>query len=172
MPERKEKFIADTMMGELARWLRILGYDVLYNRNYSDLQILKIARASRRTIITRDRGLHVKAIKNKIKSVYIHSDKIEYRLAELALKTNIILEADPSKSRCPECNGILTKISNKDLVKDRVPPGALQAYDEFYLCVNCGKVYWEGSHWKNIKRILNNVKSIVKYNYNNSNKKY
>jgi len=161
MGERK-KFIADTMMGEVARWLRILGYDVLYNRNYSDPQILKIARASKRTIITRDRGLHVKAMKNNIKSIYIYSDKIEYRLAELALKARISLEVDPDKSRCPECNGVLVQTTNKDSVRDRVPPGALKAYDRFYVCTKCGKVYWEGSHWRNIKRIINNVKTMIK----------
>ncbi|MCE4599890.1 MAG: Mut7-C RNAse domain-containing protein [Desulfurococcales archaeon] len=162
MGEGKEKFIADTMMGEVARWLRILGYDVLYNRNYSDPQILRIAKASKRTIITRDRGLHVKAIKNKIKSIYIYSDKIEFRLAELASKARIDLEINPDKSRCPECNGVLVKTTNKESVKDRVPPGALQAYDKFYICIKCGKVYWEGSHWRNIKRIINDVKSIIK----------
>ncbi len=159
---RDKKFIADAMMGELARWLRIMGYDTLYNRNYRDKQIINIARATGRIIVTSDRGLHSRARKMGLKSIYIASHRVEERLAELALQAGITLEADPSKSRCPECNGELIRVTDKEKVKDRVPPGSLNTYNEFYVCVNCGKVYWKGGHWRNIERILYEARRLAR----------
>ncbi|MCE4599944.1 MAG: Mut7-C RNAse domain-containing protein [Desulfurococcales archaeon] len=148
-----QAFVADTMLGEVARWLRILGYDTLYSRNYTDYQLLNIASRTGRTLLTRDWGLYVRARKRKVKAVYISTDKIGERLAELVLKAGIKLEPDPSRSRCPECNSPLVVVRDKEKVKDRVPPGALQRYDTFYLCPRCGRVYWEGGHWRNIRRV-------------------
>ncbi|MCE4603124.1 MAG: hypothetical protein F7B18_08070, partial [Desulfurococcales archaeon] len=93
--------------------------------------------------------------------IYISSHRIEERLAEVAVKSGIILEADPARSRCPECNGELVRVTDKDKVKDRVPPGSLRVYNEFYVCVNCGKVYWRGGHWRNIERVLGEARSLA-----------
>lgn len=157
----EKRFIADAMMGEVARWLRILGYDTLYNRNYTDYQILRIASRTGRIIITRDRGLHSRARKRGLRSVYVASHRVEERLAEVALQAGIRLEADPDRSRCPECNGPLRRVTDKRLVSDRVPPGALQAYDTFYVCAVCGRVYWRGGHWRNIERVLGEARELV-----------
>ncbi len=158
---KHNKFIADAMLGEVARWLRILGYDVLYSRSYTDYQILSIASKTGRTILTRDRGLYIRAKKKKLRAIYISNDHIVERLAELVLKAGIKLDPDPSKSRCPECNAILIEIRDKEKVKDRVPPKALEANDVFYLCPRCGRVYWEGSHWKNIRRVVKEALELV-----------
>lgn len=158
---RNPKMIADAMLGEVTRWLRILGYDVLYSRNYTDYQVLSTAKRTGRVILTRDWGLHVKAGKRGVKSVYISSDNITERLAELVLKIGIKLNPDPSKSRCPECNAELIIVKDKRRVKDRVPPGAYEKYSIFYLCPRCGKVYWEGGHWRNIRRIVEEAGRLV-----------
>lgn len=155
------RMIADTMLGEVARWLRILGYDVLYSRNYSDYQIINIARKTNRVILTRDWGLHVKARKRGIRSIYVSTDNITERLAELVLKLGIELNPDPAKSRCPECNAELIVVRDKTRVKDRVPPGAYERYSVFYLCPRCGRVYWEGGHWRNIRRIVSEARKLV-----------
>ncbi|MEB3773880.1 MAG: Mut7-C RNAse domain-containing protein [Desulfurococcales archaeon] len=156
-----KRFIADAMMGEVARWLRLLGYDTLYSRNYSDYQILRIAESTRRIIVTSDRGLHSRARRRGLRSIYISSHKIEERLAQVALGAGIRLHADPDRSRCPECNGELVKIKDKSLVKDKVPPGALNSYDTFYICRRCGRVYWRGGHWRNIERVLEEASRLV-----------
>lgn len=159
--DKKTAMIADAMLGEVARWLRILGYDVLYSRNYSDYQILSIARKTGRVILTRDWGLHVRARKQGLRSVYVSTDKIAERLAELVLKLGIHLDPDPSRSRCPECNAELVVVRDKKLVKDRVPPGAYERYSTFYLCPRCGRVYWEGGHWRNIRKIAEEARRLV-----------
>jgi len=161
MAKAERTFIADAMMGEVARWLRILGYDTLYNKNYSDYQILRIASSTGRIILTSDRGLHRRARKLRLRSVYISSHRVEERLAEVAVMTGIRLKADPDRSRCPECNGILVKVLDKNIVKDRVPPGALESYDTFYICKRCGRVYWRGGHWRNIERVLEEASRLV-----------
>ena len=168
--ESSEKFIADAMLGEVARWLRILGYDVLYSRNYTDKQILSIAMKTGRIILTRDRGLYSRAKKRNLKVVYVSTDNIVERLAEIVLKTGISLDPDPRKSRCPECNSPLIIVRDKEKVRDRVPPRALEANDEFYMCPRCGRVYWEGSHWRNIRRIVREALELVEVARNVSRK--
>ncbi len=157
----KKKFVVDTMLGDLAKWLRILGYDTLYSRNYNDKQIVKIAKNGRRIVITMDRGLCVLAKKNKVPCIEIESYDIRYKLAEISLKADIPLIANPSKSRCPVCNGELKPVYDKSVVRDKVPPHALETNNVFYVCTRCGQVYWEGSHWKNIRKILEEAKNIA-----------
>jgi len=158
---REKAFIADTMLGEIARWLRILGYDVLYSKNYSDRQIIQIAEKTGRTILTRDIGLYNLARKKGLPAVYISTDRREERLAEISLQTGIPLRLDPSKSRCPYCNARLVEVRDKDMVRDRVPPGALKTYDVFYVCPRCGRVYWVGGHWKNMRRVVEEANRLV-----------
>jgi len=158
MVSRSYKFVVDTMLGDLARWLRILGYDTLYSRSYSDWQVLRIAEKGNRIIITMDKGLCRKAQRHGLRCVLIESFDIREKLAELHIKVGIELVADPSKSRCPECNGALRKVYDKNIVKDRVPPNALEIHSVFYVCTRCGRVYWEGSHWRNIRKILDEVR--------------
>ncbi|MCE4613222.1 MAG: Mut7-C RNAse domain-containing protein [Desulfurococcales archaeon] len=156
----RQRFVADTMMGEVARWLRLLGYDVVYSRHFTDDEILRLASSTGRIIITRDKRLHRKAVKMGLRSVYVEAvESAAHRLAEISVKSGIEIAADPSKSRCPECNGELFK-SDKERVLNKIPPGARNAYDTFYVCSRCGKVYWEGSHWKNIRRIVREARTI------------
>ncbi|MFN4046237.1 MAG: Mut7-C RNAse domain-containing protein, partial [Acidilobaceae archaeon] len=115
------KFVVDTMLGDLARWLRILGYDTVYSRIYSDREILELAFLGGRVLITRDGGLYRKAVKMGVRSVLVESTVIEERLAEVSVKLGIDLIVNPERSRCPECNGVLERVEDKSLVKDRVP---------------------------------------------------
>ena len=158
---RRKRFIVDTMLGDLAKWLRILGYDTLYSRNYTDSQIVKIASTSKRTILTMDRGLCIIAKKKNVPCILMESYDIRERLAEISIKANIPLVADPSRSRCPVCNGVLKPVYDKSVIKDRVPPKALESHKVFYICTRCGQVYWEGSHWRNIKRILDEARNMT-----------
>ncbi|MEB3760534.1 MAG: Mut7-C RNAse domain-containing protein [Desulfurococcales archaeon] len=160
------RFIVDTMLGEVARWLRILGYDTLYSKTFSDRQIVSIAEKTGRIILTRDRGLFIRARKKGIRAVYVSSHDIAGRLAELVVALGLRLVADPSKSRCSECNSPLIQVRDKEKVRDRVPPKALETYDVFYICPRCGRVYWEGGHWKNIRRIIREaleLAEVMKY---------
>jgi len=157
----EKSFVLDTMLGELARWLRLLGYDTLYSRVYTDTQILRIAEKTGRTIVTRDWGLYVRARKRGLRAVYIASDSVVERLAELAVKAGIRLDPDPARSRCPKCNARLVVVRDKEKVRGRVPPRSFETYDVFYVCPRCGMVYWEGGHWKNIRRIAREAEELA-----------
>ena len=156
---RRARFVVDAMLGDVAKWLRLLGYDTLYSSRYRDWQLLKIAEGSGRVLVTRDNGLYWRARKRGLEGVYLFSDDIVDKLAELAFKIGIDLRADPSKSRCPECNGSLRVVKDKSRVSSRVPPRALESHNVFYVCSKCGKVYWEGAHWRNIRRIIEEAKA-------------
>ncbi len=158
----ERKFIVDTMLGEIARWLRIMGYDTLYSKTYTDNQILSIAEKTGRIILTRDRGLYIRARKRGLRAYLVEGDTKVERLADLIVKTRIKLVLDPDRSRCPECNAPLIKVRDKSQVKDRVPPRSYEAYDTFYVCPRCGRVYWEGGHWKNIRRIAEEAEKLAR----------
>ncbi|MCE4607799.1 MAG: Mut7-C RNAse domain-containing protein [Caldisphaeraceae archaeon] len=154
------KFVADAMLGKLTKWLRLLGYDVLYSAEYSDSQIIDIAKRQNRVILTSDRGLYYRAKKIGVGVALLALSKPVEMLATLYSKGLIELEVDPNRSRCPHCNGKLIRVEDKSMVKSRVPPGALKTYKVFYICASCNQVYWEGSHWKNIRRITDEAKLI------------
>lgn len=147
------RFIVDNMLGSIARWLRILGYDTVYDRDADDWQIIRRAELEKRIIVTRDRALHNKALKYGLKSILLWEDEIEGRLAHIAFVTGIRLGVDFTKTRCPEDNTPLIKV-DKERVKDKIPPGVYRLHSDFWVCSRCGKVYWVGRHWRTIDTIL------------------
>lgn len=152
-------FIVDTMLGGIARWLRMLGYDTLYYNDLEDWKIINIAVRDNRVIITRDRGLYVKCIKNDLKCLLLEEESIENRLAQISREYGIRLYVDLEKSRCPVCNGELTKVS-KELVIGRVPQRVYERSNDFWICKSCGKVYWIGRHWRGIEDTLKRAREI------------
>ncbi len=149
----KPRFIVDSMLGDLARWLRLLGYDTLYYRNAPDPRIVREALEQGRIIVTRDRGLAILARKRGARVVLLHGESLEEMLAELHLRAGVALYAEPSRSRCPLCNAPLRHVPKHE-VKDRVPPEVYARYEDFWVCTRCGQVYWRGSHWRKIEETL------------------
>ncbi len=153
------RFVVDSMLGSLARWLRILGYDTLYAKDWHDTQILETASKENRIIVTRDRGLYNRARRKKLRAVYVTSDVVK-SLAILAQSIGLRLHVEPNRSRCPLCNATLRE-ANKDEVKGRVPPRVLELYDKFWVCTGCGQVYWIGGHWRGIMQTLEEAVRLV-----------
>jgi len=156
---KKPVFIVDSMLGSLARWLRMLGYDTLYAKGWHDSRILDEASATGRIIVTRDRGLYRRALRRGIEAVFV-SDNIAEALAKLGAIYGIRLDIDPDRSRCPLCNTPLKRI-DKSRVKGRVPPRVYEAYDEFWICPRCGQVYWRGGHWRGINETLEEARKLM-----------
>ncbi|MEM2137151.1 MAG: Mut7-C RNAse domain-containing protein [Candidatus Methanomethylicia archaeon] len=141
-----EGFVVDGMLGKLCRWLRMLGYDTIYLRDNSDENILSFAKNSSRILLTRDFSLYRKTRKLGLKSTYINSGFIEDQLQQLYLEYGIRLTIPYEYSRCPICNTILRMGSRID-VDGMIPENIKNSYENFWICDNCGKVYWVGSHW-------------------------
>ncbi len=157
------KFLADAMLGKLAEWLRILGYDTISAEDLSILDddyLLDIAEDEGRVLLTRDKNLFEKARKDNIKVVLIEGNSVEQQLAQLVKEGIIELREVPSLERCPKCNGLLKKIPKSE-VKGLVPMGVYMSHDEFWVCTNCGQIYWKGSHWKRMKEFVERVRSLI-----------
>ncbi|MGC9210084.1 MAG: Mut7-C RNAse domain-containing protein [Acidilobus sp.] len=159
--KERPKFIVDAMLGTLAKWLRLLGYDTLYSPSYNDAQIMSMAARMKRVIVTSDKGLYRRAVKAGISAVLLPEAGVVESLARMAASGLVELKVDPSKSRCPLCNGALREVTDKNAIRGRVPPGALAKYNKFYVCTKCGHVYWEGGHWRNIRRIVEEAKLLT-----------
>ncbi len=144
-------FIVDGMLGSLARWLRIAGYDSTYFRDMDDDLLLDETRESSRVLLTRDRELYQRSRKLGLRSTYIESEDVKAQLSQL--KTELGLEMSATNSRCPRCNGLLKETQKAD-VRDLVPSESFSAFDEFWVCGDCSRAYWKGSHWEKIRETL------------------
>ena len=157
---REPKFIVDTMLGNVARWLRMLGYDTLYFKKIEDWKILSMALKDERVILTRDHGLCNRARKKGAKCLLLEQDTMEERLAYISAKTGIRLYMDLERSRCPICNYELVKV-DRETVRDKVPRRVYEKHNDFWYCRKCGKVYWIGKHWKGIEETLKKAREIL-----------
>ncbi len=138
------RFIADAMLGRLARWLRLLGYDTYYERDITDDALLLLARRAGRTILTRDTRL-IERRAARGQALLITSNDPAMQLKQVIEHFSLgVLDAP----RCSLCNGLLVRVPDKRSLKDLVPEYVFlhQAKDGFSRCSACGHLYWEGSH--------------------------
>jgi len=145
------RFIADMMLGRLARWLRLYGHDTLYGVEDDD-EIIRVALSEGRVILTRDSGLAERAKKLGAEAFLLRSNSLEGQVGELKRLGVEFKELFPANARCPKCNGPMRRAS-KEEVKGRVPAKVYEKYDEFYVCEDCGQVYWPGRQWREMLKI-------------------
>ena len=152
------KFIADIMVGKLARYLRMCGYDVVYDNYLDDASIVKIAVQQSRIILTRDAlMLQRKDCRNNIiSSLFIESSRLEDQLRQVKSVFDIKLE--PKLIRCIECNSLLEHADRNEL-EDKVPPYVYRTQNTFLFCQKCNKYYWRGTHYDNILKAFKIVSS-------------
>ena len=136
------RFIADHMLGSLARWLRIMGYDTVYDKSLDDPGIANLARAESRFILTRDRELA-----REPGALMIEADDLDLQLKAITEKYGLKFHDD--LIRCSACNGELADLE-KAQAKEFAPEGAFENNEKFWKCSKCGKVYWKGTHWHGI----------------------
>ncbi|MFC1802624.1 Mut7-C RNAse domain-containing protein [Thermoproteota archaeon] len=154
------RFLLDGMLGSLARWLRIIGYDTLYYVDKEDEELRNEASKTLRILVTRDTELYQRAIKNGgVNAIKITSDTAIDQLKEIAQTLN--LQLLPSNTRCPRCNGILTSVG-KETVKEQIPKESYKAFEKFWICADCNSIYWKGSHWAQIMETLLKITYVSK----------
>jgi hypothetical protein len=138
---RQSRFIADAMLGRLARWLRLLGYDVAYQRDISDEKLALRSWREKRVILTRDNGFRARTVN----AIFIKSDQIWEQLHQVIRDCRLRPSAPRFYTRCSLCNGVLKK-ALKASVRGLVPAYVYQEQKRFARCPRCKKVYWMGSH--------------------------
>jgi uncharacterized protein with PIN domain len=150
------RFILDAHLGKLAKYLRMLGFDTLYRNDYDDQHIINIAKEEERIILTRDKLL----LKSKEVhyGYFVRSIEKHEQLREIVNKFNLS-DKFSSFTRCMTCNAELIK-KMKSEIFDKIDPETASIFNVFFYCPNCEKVFWKGSHFERMEKlILNLVKS-------------
>lgn len=148
--DMEPKFIADCMLGTLAKRLRLLGYDTLFYCKIEDEKIVEIAVTEDRIILTRDNALlRRKAV---LKGIFIDSDDLEDQMKKVISECGLKTSKAALMSRCLVCNTPLNPMSKRETI-GRVPPFVFLKHSRFNYCSGCNKIYWAGSHMKNVGKI-------------------
>ena len=153
-PLRRTRFVLDTHLGKLARYLRLLGFDTLYDNHWDDSELAEIsASGNKRILLTRDHGL---LKRSKVSHGYfIRNDKPLLQVREVLSRFDLYQAVKPF-CFCTRCNGEIEPV-DKDKVIARLPERVAQVFDRFSICKDCGRVYWQGSHYDHLKRIVEGI---------------
>lgn len=148
---KKEKFYADSMLGKLTRWLRLMGFSVEYaSSDLTDGEIIRHCSENGLFLITRDKELSARYKA----SIYMVSDNYS---EQMRIFTSIFRPSPELYfTRCPLCNGSVRKMETKNY-PGQLPEGVRMRQQHVYVCDSCGKVYWEGSHFDAISKKINEV---------------
>lgn len=152
MSLRNPKFILDVHLGKLAKYLRLLGFDSFYDRDYDDDEIINRSISDKRIILTRDKGLLKNTQVNH--GYWIRSQHPDDQLKEVILKFDLKNISRPF-TRCLECNMKLIEVS-KDEIDGMLMPLTRKYYNYFQKCPGCNRIFWEGTHFKRMKDFIEN----------------
>ena len=152
-PLRRTRFIADVQLGGLAKYLRMLGFDTLYENSYADAKVARISTDEQRIVLTRDRAL----LMHKVVShgCYVRETRPRQQLEEIVSRLDLYRAIKPF-SRCLRCNRELEPVE-QDVIRDRLPPRNARFYCRFWICDQCDSIYWEGSHWRRMEQVIGDL---------------
>lgn len=138
------KFIADGMLGKLAKRLRLLGFDVLYDPSLEDREVIRCALEQDRVILTRDTRLAMRPLASS--HILVRGDRVQDQVGQI-LAGIPLAGAQKALTRCSRCNHLLQPVS-RQVVRDLVPAHIYGTQRDFLGCSGCGRIYWRGSHLK------------------------
>lgn len=162
MSTHKPSFVVDAMLGNLAKKLRLLGYDSKYDSSVEDSDLIKIGEKQRRVIVTKDENLSKSAEKTGVMSVLIRgNDEIE-QIVQIAKKIGLSdFIIDTNSARCVNCNGKLGSI-DKIRIMNKIPSGIYERQEKFWMCNDCKKIYWEGTHFEKLQEFVQKLNQRLK----------
>jgi len=143
------RFIADVHLGKLARLLRMLGFDVVYDNAFTNAELISIAIEQNRILLSRNEAF---GKDNSFQSFLIIDEEPDLQLTQVIKHFELKKDLAPF-TRCIVCNGLLQSIS-KEEIKDKLLANAFQYFNEFCQCSNCGRIYWKGSHYERMKKLV------------------
>jgi len=159
IPLRRNKFIADINLGDIAKYMRVLGFDIYYDPLLSTREIIEISKRENRIILTKSRKLL--KFKDVTHGIFIRpgttTEQIRQIIDYLDIKDNI-----KPFSRCLRCNTLLKNVLKENIL-DRIPPKTKEFYDEYVQCQSCDKIYWKGTHFINMKKIVKQILYQTEY---------
>ena len=155
--EDEPTFFVDAMLGNIARKLRLLGYDLQYFSDIDDEKLINSARKEKRIIISKDEELIKRTQKLGMRSIHITKEEEIEQFFEIINSVNLKrIQINGNIARCPKCNS-LTESVDKEIIKERIPQGVLKLNDKFWICKYCNQIYWEGTHIKNLQEFVGKV---------------
>ena len=151
-PALEVRFAADIMLGRLAKWLRILGEDVIYGPHLTGYGLIRAARLEKRLILTRDRSLKNKQPPSML---YLRSDHYREQLRQVIRDCGLVV-GKRLFTRCLGCNTVLQS-RTKDSIEKSVPPYVFATQENFFWCATCRRIYWPATHHQNM---LDEIRSL------------
>jgi uncharacterized protein with PIN domain len=147
-------FMADAMLGKIARKLRMFGFDTIYDPNIDDIDILN-SKYEGRIVLTSDRMLFKRCKKKGIDTILTYKETEIENLLTIFSSLNIkSVNSQKLPYLCTRCNGLLDTIIDKNLIKYEIPVRLLYSNKIFYKCTTCRKIYWRGSHMEHVSHLI------------------
>jgi uncharacterized protein len=149
-PLREPKFVIDVHLGTLAKYLRLLGFDTLYRNNFEDAEIIELSVSEQRIILTRD----LLILKNGrvTHGYFVRETNPKKQITEIVMRFDLKNQFNPF-SLCLDCNGRIMKVEKINIDK-KLKPNTRKTFQEFYQCGSCKKVYWKGSHYEKLMKMV------------------
>jgi uncharacterized protein with PIN domain len=155
------KFVADAMLGSLARKLRIFGYDTVYFKDGGDKALEALARGEKRVILSSDKPLIKHSRSEGLPALLVEGRSDRTRLLCVLGQVGPEMDLGVGKgraSRCAVCNGELEVVGKLVAAAEAVPPKVLARHRLFYRCASCSKFYWRGKHWERLRRLSRSLR--------------
>ena len=152
-PLRTPRFILDVHLGKLARYLRLLGFDTLYEKNYSDTEIIDKGTKQSRIILTRDLGILKQT--RVVRGYFLRNTRPKKQIEEVMRRFALDKKAKPF-TRCLECNTPIAKVA-KEAITERLLPETRRYFESFEECPRCHRIYWQGSHYDKLKHFVESI---------------
>ncbi len=152
-PLRRIRFVLDTHLGKLAAYLRMLGFDSLYNNEAPDEALASLSVEGDRVLLTKDRGLLKRG--RVTHGYYIRSQEPREQVLEVIQRFDLQRLIEPF-TRCMRCNGAIEEVQ-KELILERLEPQTRDHFDEFSICSECDQIYWRGSHFGRMKAFIDHL---------------
>lgn len=153
-PLRRSRFILDVHLGKLARYLRMLGFDAIYNQDWDDDAIIDLSLRQQRIILTRDLGILKQS--RVTHGYWLRHDEPQQQIREVLLALDLFNQLQPF-TRCMDCNGPISPV-DEAVIREDIDPDIIERYQEFRRCQDCLKVYWRGSHYQQMLRQVSELR--------------
>ncbi|MGH2819947.1 MAG: Mut7-C RNAse domain-containing protein [Actinomycetota bacterium] len=153
-PLRETRFVLDAHLGQLARYLRLLGFDTVYRNDWSDVVLADISYGEKRVLLSRDAGVLKR--RSVTHGYFVRETEPREQLLEVLRRFDLFGSIEPFR-RCLTCNGVLEPV-DKEAIAHELEPDTRRYYDRFRRCASCGQLFWEGSHYRRMERFVAEIR--------------
>ena len=151
------RFIVDSNVGRLARWLRIAGFDTLFINDLDDNRLVRLALAEGRVLLTKDTQILKRRLvtTGRLKVIFIEDIEVKAQLRQVLKTLNLSDKIKPF-TLCLECNQPLVT-RRKEEIEGLLPPYIFKTQTQYMQCPACQRIYWRGTHWERMRRELERI---------------